>query len=98
MVSSINNVQQNIFQPQFAQQQFTAMDTQEPPTSFESEDQAIISAEAKMQYDLEKFNSGGDNAVDLALSCVVAKNTVSAEVNVINAKKNMFDTILSLGD
>lgn len=97
MVSSINNVQQSIFQPKFSQQQLPTIDTQESPTSFEAEDQAIISSQAKMQYELDKFNAGGDNAVDLALSCVVAKNTVSAEVNVINTKKDMMDTILDIG-
>lgn len=98
MVSSINNIQQSNFQPQFSQQQFSSIDTQESPTSFEDEDKAIISAQAKMLNELNKFNSGADNAVDLAVSCVVAKTTVSAEVNVINAKKHMIDDILNMGE
>lgn len=96
MISSINNIGQSIFQP-FSQQQLPIIDTPSSPTSFDSEDKAIISAQAMLQNESEKFNSGGDNAVELALACVIAKTTVSAEVNVINTKKEIIDNILDMG-
>lgn len=70
----------------------------EPFNSFAEEDEAIISAEAKMQYALEEFNSGGDNVVDLMATSLMAKTTVEMEVNVINTKKDMMDTILHMGE
>lgn len=103
MVSGINsdnnNIGQSVFQPKtFSKEQISTKDTPDSFNSFADEDEAIISAEAKLQNELEKFNSGGDNLVDLMGTCVTAKTTVAAEVNVINAKKNMFDTILGLAD
>jgi len=66
----------------------------EPLNSFETEDQAIISAEAKLLNELERYNSGEGNELDLALTCITSKNQVKAVANVINAKKDMLDTIL----
>lgn len=97
MVSNINNINQSIFQTQLSQPQLSTQDKSEPINSFADEDEAIISSEAKLQNELDKFNSGGDNAVDLAVASVVAKTTVSAEVNVINTKKDMIDNILDIG-
>lgn len=97
MVSGINNIEQSNFQPQFSPRQSTTGYTPSSINSFDAEDEAIISAEAKMQYELEKFNAGGDNLVDLALSEVMAKITTSAEVNAINAKKDIMDDILEMG-
>jgi hypothetical protein len=97
MVSSINNIGQSSFQPQISQPQFSSTDTQESPTSFDDEDKAIISSQAKLLNELDKFNAGGDNVVDLAAACVMAKTTVSAEVDVINTKKHMIDDILDMG-
>lgn len=100
MVSGINpynNIEQSIFQPQNYERQLSKADVQEPSNSFTDEDQAIISAEAMLLGEIEKFNSGGSDALDLALAGIKAKTTVQAEVNVINAKKHMFDTILDMG-
>lgn len=98
MVSGINNIEQSIFQPQLSQRQLSTKDMpSSSPTSFDIEDQAIISSQAKMQNELEKFNAGEGDPLDLALSSVIAKFTVSAEVNVIQAKKDMFDEILDIG-
>jgi len=97
MVSGINNIEQSVFQPQTSARQLSTDSTSEPMTSFEDEDKAIISSQAKMQYELEKFNSGGGNDVNLAVSEVMAKTTVSAEVNVINTKKDMLDAVLDIG-
>ena len=98
MVSGINNIEQTSFQPQLSKRRTPTIDTKAgSPTSFADEDEAIISSQAKMQNELEKFNSGGDYAVVLAVSCVVAKTTVSAEVNVINAKIKMLDAVLEIG-
>lgn len=100
MVSGINNIEQGVFQPQLSQRQVSKADVPVPSTNFNSfgdEDQAIISAEAMLQNELEKFNSGGDNAVELAVAEVLTKTIVAANVNVINTKKEMFDTILEIG-
>lgn len=101
MISDINadikSIQQSFSQPQIYKGRWPAADTQEPLTSFADEDQAIISSEANLMNELDKFNSGQGDAVDLALAGVMAKTTVEAEVNVINAKKQMFDTILDMG-
>ena len=97
MVSSINNINQISFQPQRSVPQVPPPETSGSLASFDEEDNAIISAQAKMQYELEKFNSGSGDPLDLALSEVIAKTTVAAEVNVIQTKKDMFDEILKIG-
>lgn len=97
MVLGINNIEQNIFQMPFSQPQTSSKATFEPLNSFADEDEAIISAEAKLLNELNKFNSGEDNFVDLALANVTSKFTVSAEVNVIQTKKDMMDSILEIG-
>lgn len=100
MVSDINNIGQSTFPypMQMLQPVSTGVGTSEPSSSFDIEDQAIISSQAKLLYELEKFNSGEGDAVDLALAGVMAKLTTSAEVNVINTKKDMMDSILKIGE
>lgn len=98
MISGINKVEQSSFQPEISQKQSAPPTQFEPIDSFYEEDEAIISSQAKLQYELEKFNSGGDNSVDLALANVNAKTTANAEVNVINTKKNMLDVLLGMAD
>lgn len=99
MISDIRNIEQSDFQPQiqFAPRQLPTEDTFEPLNSFNDEDEAIISSQAKMLNELEKFNSGKGNELDLALAGVMAKTTVKAEVNVIDIKKDMLNTILDMG-
>lgn len=97
MISGINNLEQSLFQPQFFQRQSSLGETLESSMSFEDEDQAIISSQAKLQNELEKFNAGESNPVDLAVASEISKFTVSAEVNVINTKKDMMDAILDIG-
>lgn len=96
MVSGINNIEQSVFQPQFSQRQPSAQGSPASLNSFDTEDEAIISSQAKMQYELEKFNAGGDNLVDLVGACTIAEFTTQAEVNVINTKKDMMDEILKM--
>lgn len=99
MISGINNIEKSPYQTEFSPQKITPADTSfEPLNSFYEEDQAIISSQAKMQYELEKFNSGGDNAVELAASTVIAKTTANVEVNVINTKTNMLNVLLGLAE
>jgi len=98
MVSGINSIEQSVFQPQLSQRQVPTSGTSASPNSFDIEDKAIISAEAKLQNELEKFNAGGDNLVDLALAEVTSKITVAAEVNVIKTKKDMLDDISNMGN
>lgn len=95
--SRINNIQQGIFDSSIPRQQTPKSDMYNPSDSFIDEDQAIISSEAMLQNELEKFNSGGDNFVELAAACVLSKITVEANVNVINAKKDAMDAVLEIG-
>lgn len=98
MVSTINSLEKSIFQPQVYQRQFSPQEeSSEPKGLFTDEDEAIISSQAKLYNELEKFNSGDDNFVQLAEANVMAKITTQAEVNVINAKKDMMDAILNVG-
>ena len=69
----------------------------EPLHSFDIEDKAIISAEAKLLNEMDKYNSGAGNAIDLALTRINSVNQVDATVNLINSKKDMFDKVLEIG-
>lgn len=62
--------------------------------SFETEDTAIISAQAKLLNELDKYNSGQSDELDLALTCITSKNQVKAVARVIKTKNQMLDTIL----
>lgn len=95
-INNINNIVQSVFQPQIYQRQVSTTDELEPLNSFDDEDQAIISSQAKLLNELDKFNSGNGDVVNLALASVESKFTVQAEVNVINTKKDMFDTLLNM--
>lgn len=97
MISDINNIQQSNFQPQLYQSQAYKSDAGDPLNSFADEDQAIISSEAKLLNELDKFNSGTGDLVNLAATSVMSKFTIEAEVNVINMKKDMIDAILDIG-
>ncbi len=66
--------------------------------NFSREDTAIISAQAKLLSEIEKFNSDEGNAVDMALTGVVSKHQIAANVNVVNAKKEMLDEIINMID
>lgn len=66
----------------------------EPLNSFETEDTAIISAQAKLLNELDKYNSGESNELDLALAGITSKNQVKAVARVIKTKKEMFDAVL----
>lgn len=95
--SDIKSIQQSFLQPQIYQGQSPAVQEPEPLTSFDIEDKAIISSQATLMNELDKFNSGQGDALDLALAGMMAKITTQAEVNVINTKKDMFDSVLDIG-
>lgn len=101
MVSGINNIQPSSFQPQISPSQISvdpsATKSFEPLNSFADEDEAIISSEAKLLSELDKFNSGKGDAVNLAVTGEMTKFTVGAEVDVVNAKKDMIDSVLEMG-
>ena len=69
----------------------------QPLTSFDIEDKAIISAQAKLLNELDKFNSGEGDIIDLAVTRVESQNQVEAMVHVINTKTHMMDKILEIG-
>lgn len=99
MISDINSVYQVGFQAQsYTSKQTPVEETYEPASSFADEDQAIISSQAKLLNELDKFNSGADNYVELAVANVTAKFTAEAEVSVINTKKDMMDELLKIGE
>ena len=64
--------------------------------SFEVEDQAVISAQAKLLNELEKYNTGKSDELNLALTCVTSKNQIKAVAEVINTKKEIFETVLDI--
>lgn len=97
ITSNINNIPQVSFSQKMPLPQALINDEQEPSSSFDEEDKAIISSQAKLLNELDKFNSGGDNLVNLAEANVMAKITTEAEVNVINTQKDMLDSVLSMG-
>jgi len=96
MVSGINSIQSSVFQPQISQRQTAVTDTYEPLTSFDIEDEAIISSQANMLNELDKFNAGDGNLVNLAVASVMAEITAKAEATVIQAKMDMFDAIVDM--
>jgi hypothetical protein len=77
-------------------------DSQFVPTgslcNFDIEDKAIISSEAKMLNELEKYNNGESNEINLAITNIISKNQIEAEVNVINSKNKMMESILKIGN
>jgi hypothetical protein len=98
MISDVNSVGKSSFQPEISQRQGNVKATFEPMNSFADEDQAIISSEAKMLNELDKFNSGADNLLQLVGASINAKYTVQAEARVIDTKKEMMDTVLQMGE
>ncbi len=64
--------------------------------NFDIEDQAIISAQAKILNELEKFNAGEGNEIELALASIMGEIQVEASANVIKAKDEMMDAIMDI--
>ncbi len=64
--------------------------------NFDTEDEAIISARARILNELERFNAGEGNEVDLALATAMGKIQVEAAATVINAKEEMMDAIMGI--
>lgn len=93
MISGIENIGRISYSPQYTEKSYKA---DEPLHSFEVEDRAIISAEAKLLNELEKFNSGEGNIVDLAVTSVLSEHEVAANARVIDTKKELVDVILGL--
>lgn len=97
MVSSVNSTDGIYFSP------YPVSSAPQKPVntslnSFDVEDKAIISAQARLMNELDKFNSGQVDAIDLAITTVTSKHQVEAMVNVINTKKEMMDTVLKIGN
>jgi len=68
-----------------------------PLNSFNTEDEAIISSQAKLLNELDKFNSGQNSIVELAITNINCKNQVDAAIKVINTKNEMIKTVLEIG-
>lgn len=64
--------------------------------NFDIEDESIISAQAKILNELEKYNSGEGNEIDLALTCKMGELQVEAAVNVIKTKNEMMDAVMDM--
>lgn len=64
--------------------------------NFSVEDKAIISAQAKILNELEKFNAGEGNEVDLALAATMGRLQTEASVNVIKTKDEMMEAVLDI--
>jgi len=96
MVSSIKNTDGIYFSP-YSGGNTAQKAANTTLNSFDTEDKAIISAEAKLLNELDKFNSGQGDAIDLAVTSITSKHQVEAIVNVINTKDKMMDTVLEIG-
>ncbi|MDD3013032.1 MAG: hypothetical protein PHC34_04950 [Candidatus Gastranaerophilales bacterium] len=96
MVSPINNTNGAYFNS-YSGSNYVQKTENTSLNSFDTEDKAIISAQAKLLSELEKFNSGQGDAVDLAVTGITSKHQVEAMVNIINTKKDMMDTVLEIG-
>jgi len=91
MIESINNsVQISNIQPSHSYKGGSVL------LDFDIEDQAIISSQAKILNELEKFNAGEGNEVELALATVMGEVQVEASANVIKAKNEMMDAIMDM--
>ncbi|OGI22617.1 MAG: hypothetical protein A2287_04590 [Candidatus Melainabacteria bacterium RIFOXYA12_FULL_32_12] len=93
MIPEIGNITKIDYVSQRVRSNF---DVNRPLNNFDVEDKAIISAQAKLLNELEKFNSGEGDVINLALQSAISELTVSANANVINTKKEMMDTILDM--
>ena len=100
MVSGINNIDQIVPSTQVQVPQKILPNTSNDRThnSFEIEDKAIISEQAKLLNSLEKFNAGEEDAVDLAMAGIMAKTAVSGIVRVVQAKIDMYDSLFKAID
>jgi hypothetical protein len=65
-------------------------------TNFDVEDEAIISSQAKILNELEKYNSGDGNEIDLTLACKMGEVQVEAAAKVIKTKNEMMGTIMDM--
>lgn len=95
MIPEVGNITKLDYVAQSAK---SNVDIRRPLTSFDVEDQAIISAQAKLLNELEKFNSGEGEIVNLVVQSAISELAVAANANVINTKKEMMDTILDIMD
>ena len=66
--------------------------------NFDVEDEAIISAQAKILNELEKFNAGAGNELELALASVTGEIQVEAAATVIKTKDEMMDAVMDIID
>lgn len=66
--------------------------------NFETEDEAIISAQAKILNELERFNAGEGNELDLALATTMGELQIEAVATVIKTKDEMMDSIMEIVD
>ena len=97
MVSGIDSVNGSNYSPQIKFNNSTNTSVLSGSLdNFDNEDHAIISAQAKLLNEMEKYNSGQGNEVDLAVIRIKSETQVKAEVNLINTKKEMLDSILQI--
>jgi len=68
----------------------------EPPFVYENEDTAIISAEAKMLDELDRYNSGESNELKLVMTSNEAKYQVMANSRVIKVQKEITDSVMDM--
>lgn len=93
MIESISSTSQ-IYTPQYAPLAKPAGGL----LNFDIEDEAIISAQAKILSELDKFNAGAGNELELVMANVMGKIQTEAAVNVIKTKDEMMDTVMSIMD
>ncbi|OGI03500.1 MAG: hypothetical protein A2Y25_10935 [Candidatus Melainabacteria bacterium GWF2_37_15] len=94
MIEGISS-SQHIYSPQYSASSRPAVNSL---LNFDTEDQAIISAQAKILNELDRFNAGEGNEIELALATITGEIQVKAAVHVIKTKNEMMDSIMKIMD
>ena len=66
--------------------------------SFEQEDQALISAQSKLLNEMERFNSGEGNIVDMSTTIAITTTQVDAAIKIMKVKYSILKDVMSLGE
>jgi len=78
---------------------FTKSQPQQAPLqNFDVEDKAIISSQAKILNELDKYNNGQSDELNLALTTMTSKHQIEASLSVIKTKNELLDSIMKIGE
>jgi hypothetical protein len=96
MVQSVNNIAGLSNYPSV---DFTKSQQQQVPLqNFDIEDKAIISSQAKILNELDKYNNGQSDELNLALTTMTSKHQIEASLSVIKTKNEILSQITKIGE